>query len=102
MEGGSQPPSIASHERSAWSVCGGLRRPRWAARSVHHHRLDIRELADAERAKLAAVATTLDTAEWHPRVRCHHPVDEHRAGLDPPGQQLRPLQVAGPERGTQA
>jgi hypothetical protein len=58
-------------------------------------RLDVRELADPERAELASPAAPLHTPEGQARVGRDPPVDEDRAGLDRPGQRLSARNVAG-------
>ena len=46
------------------------------------HRLDVDELAHAERAALAAEARVLDAAERHARIRAHVVVDEAEPGVE--------------------
>src|SRR5919112_2402470 len=62
-------------------------------------RLDVDELADAERPELPPIARLLDAAERHLRIRRHHRVDEDHPRLelgDEPG--ALPV-VAGPDAG---
>src|SRR5205085_509194 len=73
----------------------GLRR---LLRGADPDRLDVHEFADAERGELAAVAAALHAAEWQPWVRRDHPVDEHRARLDAPGERAAAVQVGRPQR----
>src|SRR4030088_2406537 len=53
-----------------------------SARSSYVHRLDVDELADAVRRKLAAVAALLDAAERQTGVRAHRFVDKNAAAFD--------------------
>src|ERR1700736_2483091 len=64
-------------------------------------RLDVHEFADAVNAKFAAIAGSLDAAEWQARIGRDHSVDEHGAGVDLPCVNRGLDEVTGPYRSTQ-
>src|SRR5947208_13189726 len=63
--------------------------------------LDVLELVHAELGELSAEARALDASEGEPRVRGHHAVNEDEPRLDPRGDALPALDVAGPDVGAQ-
>src|SRR6266536_6108127 len=66
---------------------------------AHPDALDLREVAEALGSQVPPEARGLVAAERHPGVVEIVGVDPHRAGLQPPGDGVRLLDVARPDPG---
>src|SRR6202040_1039573 len=94
--------SSTSPRRAVTAMTRSSRSPRPPAGSLHVDRLDVDELADAERAELAPVAGLFEAAERQPRVGAHEVVDEAAPRLEPAGDRLAAAGVAGEDGGAEA